>query len=302
MADTRQPGVLRLPYEIREMIYKLLFISDEWIIAETHFTKANNKLDKLYCSKLPLGSHHSCNAGEWSAQLLRVCKLFDGEASQLLYGHNKFGLSLNTLQETFLPTIGARNASYIRYMDLSWTELGTFKATHTMPTVLQVLPNLRCLYFTTISQGSCTDECQFFCKHTPSQLKIQVLRMAYLITTTHAHLKWFVEFKCGANRSPAQMWYKLSDDESARHPQRLRWHPQYMQVKRRPHRHPQRPHQHLDPRYWLPNPLPISCREIPEEVVDIEKELTRVKVVKVKIIRSVQRAPLPISERPAWRI
>ena len=309
MADTRQPGILRLPYEIREIIYKLLLISDEWIIAETQFTKAN-KPDKLYCYKRPEVPYHNCNAGSWSAQLLRVCKLFDGEASQLLYGHNKFGLSLKTLQETFLPTIGGRNASYIRYMDLSWTEVSTFKATHTMPTVLQALPNLRCLYFTTISQGACTDECQFFCKHTPSQRKIRVLQMAHLITTTHAHLKWFVEFKCSTNHSPAQMWYKLSDDESDRHPQRLQRHPQQLQwdpqqeyrCRRRLHRYPQHLHQYLGSRYWLPNPLPMPSCEVLEEVVDIQKELARVKVVKVKVVRSVRRTPLPIAERPAWRI
>jgi hypothetical protein len=302
MEGTRQPGVLRLPYEIREIIYKLLLISDEWIITETQFAKAD-KPDKLYCYKLPEGPYHNCSAGSCSAQLLRVCKLFDGEASQLLYGRNRFGLSLKTLQETFLPTIGARNASYIRYMDLSWTERGTFKATHTIPTVLQVLPNLRCLYFTTISQGQCTNECQSFCRHTPSQLKIRVLRMAHLITTTHAHLKWFVEFKCSTNHSPAQMWYKLSDDESDRHPQRLHWHPERRyRCQRRLHRHPLRLYQHPDSQYWHPNPLPMPSCKVLEEVVDIEKELARVKVVRIKTVRSVQRTPLPIAERPAWRI
>src|SRR5271163_3680111 len=139
MADTRQPGVLRLPYEVREIIYKLLLISDEWIIAEAQFIKAN-KSDRLYCYKLPRVPYGSCNAGGWSAQLLRVCKLFDGEASQLLYGHNKFKLSLKTLQETFLPTVGTGNASYVRYMDLSRIELSRFKAAYTIPTVLQALP------------------------------------------------------------------------------------------------------------------------------------------------------------------
>jgi hypothetical protein len=168
----------------------LLLISDQWIVAETKSTKGT-KPDKLYCYKLPFPrvAKHDHNVGGWSAQLLRVCKLFDEEASQFLYGHNKFQLSLKTLQETLLPIIGTRNASYVRYMDLSQIELSRFKATYTIPTVLQVLPNLRCLYFAAVSQGPCTNDCQFFCKHTPSQLKIQVLRMAYLITTTHAHLK-----------------------------------------------------------------------------------------------------------------
>jgi hypothetical protein len=44
-----------------------------------------------------------------------------------------------------------------------------------------------------------------------------------------------------------------------------------------------------------------SCKVL-EEVVDIEKELARVKVVRIKTVRSVQRTPLPIAERPAWRI
>jgi hypothetical protein len=283
MADTRQPGFLRLPYEIREMIYKLLLISDQWIIVEAEFIKATRP-DKLYCYKLPSPrvANHDFNVGGWSAQLLRVCKLFDEEASQFLYGHNKFELSLKTLQEAFLPIIGTRNASYVRYMNLARTELGRFKATYTIPTVLQALPNLRCLYFTAVSQGLCTNECRFFCKHTPSQLKIQVFRMAHLITTTHAHLKWFLEFRCSAHQSPAQMSYKLSDDES--------------------NRHPQRSHQHIDIPYGFSNPQPMSSCEVLGEVLDIEKELTKVKVIRVKVVRSVQRTPLPIAERPAWRI
>jgi hypothetical protein len=283
MADTRQPGFLRLPYEMREIIYKLLLISDQWIVAETKSTKGT-KPDKLHCYKLPFPgvANRSSNFGGWSAQLLRVCKLFDEEASQFLYGHNKFKLSLKTLQDTFLPTVGTGNASYVRYIDLSRIELSRFKATYTIPTVLQAFPNLRCLYFTAVSQGPCTNECQSFCKHTPSQLKILVLRMAYLITTTHAHLKWFLEFKCSAHQSPAQMWHKLSDDES--------------------NRHPQRSHQHTSPQYWLSDPPPMSSCEASGEVLDIEKELTRVKVVRVKVFRSVQRAPLPIAERPAWRM
>jgi len=280
MADTRQPGFLRLPYEMREIIYMLLLISDQWIVAETKSTQGT-KPNKLYCYKLPFPrfAKHNSNVGGWSAQLLRVCKLFNGEASQFLYGHNKFRLSLKTLQETLLPTIGTRNASYVRYMNLSRIELSRFKATYTIPTALQVLPNLRCLYFTAVSQGSCTNDCQFFCKHTPSQLKILVLRMAYLITTTHAHLKWFLEFKCSAHQSPPQVWYKLSDDESNRHPQRL--------------------HRHMNTSNWVSGPS--NC-EAPGEVLDIEKELTRVKVVRLKVFRSVQRDPLPIAERPAWRI
>jgi hypothetical protein len=265
------------------MIYKLLLISDPWIIAETRFINST-KLNKLYCYRLSPSwvAGRSSNVGGWSAQLLRVCKLFDGEASQFLYGHNKFKLSLKTLQEIFLPTVGTRNASYVRYIDLTRTELSRLKATYTIPTMLQALPNLRCLYFTAAPQEPCTDSCQFFCNHTPSQLKILVLRMAYLITTTHAHLKWFLEFKCSAHQSPPQIWYKLSDDES--------------------NRHPQRPHKHMNIPYWLSDPPSMSSCETPGEVLDIEKELTRVKVVRVKVFRSVQRDPLPIAERPAWRI
>src|SRR2546423_1350988 len=270
MADTRQPGFLRLPYEMREIIYKLLLISEQWIVTETKSIKGA-KPDKLYCYKLTLSrvANHNSKVGGWSAQLLRVCKLFNEEASQFLYGHNKFQLSLETLQETFLPTIGIRNASYVRYMDLSRAELSRFKATYTIPTMLQTLPNLRCLYFTAFSQGPCTNDCRVFCKHTPSQLKIMVLRMAYLVTTTHAHLKWFLEFKCRARQSLAQTWYKISDDESNRHPQRF--------------------HQHMSTPYWLFDPPPMSSCEAPGEVLDIEKELTRVKVVRVKVFRSVQR-------------
>jgi hypothetical protein len=282
MADTRQPGFLRLPYEIREIIYKLLLISDQWIIAQTQSTKATTP-HKLHCykplsQKVPTRNH---KADGWSAQFLRVCKLFNGEAPRFLYGHNKFYLSLQTLQETFLPAIGARNASYIRYMDLFRTELSKFTATYTIPTLLQSFPNLRCLYFTAASQGPCTDECQYFCKHTPPQLKILVLRMAHLITTTHTHLKWFLEFKHGTNPSPGRMWYKLSDDESDKHPQQL---------------------QHLDYPRWLCNPGSMSRCQVRGEVLDVEKELTRIKVVKVKIVRSVQRSPLPINKRPAWRV
>jgi hypothetical protein len=91
-----------------------------------------------------------------------------------------------------------------------------------------------------------------------------------------------LEFKYSAHQSPAQIWYKLSDDESNRHPQRSR--------------------QLMNTPYWLSDPPPKSSYEAPGEVLDIEKELTRVKVVRVKIFRSVQRAPLPIAERPAWRM
>jgi hypothetical protein len=265
------------------MIYKLLLISDPWIIAETRFINST-KLNKLYCYRLSPSwiVDRRSNVGGWSAQLLRVCKLFDGEASQFLYGHNKFKLSLKTLQEIFLPTVGTRNASYVRYIDLTRTELSRLKATYTIPTMLQALPNLRCLYFTAAPQEPCTDSCQFFCNHTPSQLKILVLRMAYLITTTHAHLKWFLEFKCSTHQSPTRVWYKFSDDES--------------------NRHPQRSHLHMDHLCWLTHSPPMLGGEVFGEVLDIEKELTRVKVVRVKIVRTIQRAPLPIAERPAWRM
>lgn len=190
-----------------------------------------------------------------------------------MYGHNKFELSLETLRTMFLPTIGDRNASFIRYMEIARTELGAFKATYAIPTVLQAFPNLRCVYFTPIIKTNCGNECQYFCKHTPSHLKILVLRLAHLITNDHPHLKWLLEFKHDAYSSPNNMWYKLSDDESNKHPSR-------------PHENPNRHAPH-------PHPRPRLEYEVAGEVVDIEQQLTRVKVVRVKTGRI---------ERPAWRV
>jgi hypothetical protein len=283
MADTQPAGFSSLPYEIREMIYKLLFVSDQWIIAgRNRLTNIGTPESyKLYCYRLPKIGDKKPKIG-WSAQFLRACKHFHAEASQILYGHNKFELSLETLETKFLPTIGTRNASFIRYMEIARTELGRLKATSTIPTVLQAFPNLRCVYFTPVISTSCSDECQYFCKHTPSQLKILVLRLAHLVTTDHPHLKWLLEFKHDAYRSPNNMWYKLSDDESNRHPQR-------------PHEHPNRQHRYSHPR-------PKLEYEVAGEVVDIEQQLTRVKVVRVKISRNVHRSPVSVAQRPAWRV
>jgi hypothetical protein len=208
------------------MIYKLLLVSDQWIIAETNFARSIHR-DKLYCYKLSKLGVGGPEIG-WSAQFLRVCKLFHAEASSFLYGSNSFELSIKTLEQVFLPTIGLRNASFVRYMELAQMGLGRFKATYTIPTVLKALPNLRCLYFTPIIQGPCTGECRHFCKHTPSRLKILVLRLAHLVTPTHPHLKWLLEFKCDTYRSEAKTWYKFSDDESKKHPPRPHEHPDFL--------------------------------------------------------------------------
>lgn len=280
MAGTQQLGLLSLPFEIREMIYELLLISEQWIIVETKYGYSIRR-DELSCYKL---SKHWVGDPEtgWSAQFLRVCKLFHAEASHFLYGRNKFELSLKTLERTFLPTIGKCNASCIRYVELAQTDLPRFTATYTVPTVLSSLPSLRCLYLTPIVQGPCRHECQYFCKHTPSHLKILVLRLAHLVTTTHPHLKWFLEFKGEAHRSRAKMWYKFSDDESSKHPPR--------------------PHEHPDYRRQISNPRPKPGLEVMGEVVDIEQQLTRVKVVKVRTGRIVHRTPPSVADRPAWRL
>lgn len=273
------PGFLRLPYEMREMIYKLLFISNQWIIVETRSAHPARR-NKLYCYKLSK-VWVGCPDMGWSGQLLRVCKLFHTEGTEFLYRHNKFEMSLQTLQQTFLPTIGKRNASYIRYMEIARTALGKSVATRTIPALLKALPNLRCLYFTPV-QEKCNHECQKYCKHKPSYLRILVLRLAQLATTTHPHLTQFLEFKCAANRRLTMVWFKFSDQDSGRHPPR-------------PHEHPDYVHQ-------LSNPRPRYGSDVAGQVVDIEKQLTRIKLVKVPSGRHVQRNPVPIAERPAWRL
>src|SRR2546423_10571675 len=107
MAELQQSGLLSLPYESREIIYQLLLISDEWIVVISQFVHSigRHKLDCYRASKRRVG---------WAVQFFRVCKLFYAEAPQLLYGCNKFKLSFETLEHIFLPTIGTRNASFIR--------------------------------------------------------------------------------------------------------------------------------------------------------------------------------------------
>jgi len=210
-ADMQLPGFLRLPYEIREMIYKLLFISNQWIIVETRSAHSARR-NKLYCYKLSK-VWVGCPDMGWSGQLLRVCKLFHAEGAEFLYRHNKFEISLQTLQQTFLPTIGKRNASYIRYMEIARIALGESVATRTIPELLKALPNLRCLYFTP-GQEKCNYECQKYCKHKPWYLRILVLRLAQLATTTHPHLTRFLEFKCAGNRRLTMVWFKFSDQDS----------------------------------------------------------------------------------------
>lgn len=265
------------------MIYRLLLVSDQWIIAERQGLQHTNRTPcyDLYCYKLAETWRKHPETG-WSAQFLRVCKHFHAEASQFLYGHNKFELSFATLEEAFLPTIGTRNASFIRYMEIARTGFDRSKATDRIPKVLNALPSLRCLYFTPVIETSCGNECQYFCKHTPSQLKILVLRLAYLVTTEHPHLKWLLEFKHYPSTSPSLLWYKFSDDESNKHPPRPHQHPQ-----------PQR-------RYW--HARPRLDYEVTGDVVDVEEQLCRVKVVKVRTRTRTHRSPLPIGHRPVWRV
>jgi hypothetical protein len=283
MADTKEPGFFRLPYEIREMIYELVLVSDQWIIAERKlvFPIGGPWSYQLWCCKGPRIANGNQESG-WSSQFLRVCKSFHAEASHFLYGYNKFELSLETLEQPFLPTIGIRNASLIRYMDTVRTELCRFKAIFTIPTLLQALPNLRCLYLTPIINTSCSNQCAYFCKHTSSHRKILVLRLAHLVTSGHPHLKWLLEFKDVTYAVRNNVWYKLSDDEGNKHPP---W----------PHDHPER-HRQLS--HWHP----MLKHEVAGDVVDIEEQLTRIKVIRVPTGRYVTRGSLPVAKRPAWRV
>ena len=280
MASTPSSRLLSLPYEIREMIYKLLLVSEQWIIVETRCDPSTQQ-DKLYCYQLPNIWIGAPSDTGWSAQFLRVCKLFHAQASRILYERNKFEMALRIMQQTFLPTIGQTNASYIRYLELAQTELGSFKATYTIPAVLSSLPSLRCLYFTPTVQGLCNSECRYFCRHTPSQLKIVVLRLARLIITTHPHLKWFQQFECFSPYESKKKFYKLSDDEGNKHPPRPREHPDYL------HR--------------LSNPRPHPDSHIVGEVLDVEEQLAKVKVIKVRTGRIIHRTPASVPDRPAWR-
>jgi hypothetical protein len=274
MTDPKEPGFLRLPYEIREMIYKLLLVSDQWVIVDRKSVNSTNSPGryKLWCCRV--FKTRTSESG-WSAQFLRVCKYFHADAPQFLYGHNKFELSLETLVQTFLPAIGTRNASFVRYMEIAPTELGRFKATHTIPNVLQAFPNLRCIYFTPIITSSCSRECQYFCKHTSSQRKILVLRLGHIVTSGHPYLKWLLEFKDAAYMSRNNVWYKLSDDESNKHPKRI------------------------DPSPYL---RPQLNDDVVGDVIDMEEQVSRIKTVKVRTGRHVHTNPVPVAERPAWRV
>jgi hypothetical protein len=283
MTDTKEPGFLSLPFEIREMIYKLLLVSDQWIIVERKPVSPKSALGpyQLWCYRLPKIWNSNPESG-WSAQFLRVCKYFHGEASRFLYGNNKFELSLETLEQKFLPTIGTHNASFIRYMEIARTELCRPKATCTIPNFLQALSNLRCMYFAPIIKSYCTSQCGYFCKHTSSQRKILVLRLAHQVTSDHSHLKWLLEFKDATYTTRNNVWYKLSDDECNKHPPR-------------PHQHPER---HRRSSHWRPQ----LKYEVAGDVIDMEEQLSRIKVVKVPTGRHVHRSPVPIAERPAWRV
>jgi hypothetical protein len=285
MADTKAPGFFSLPYEIREMIYELVLVSDQWITAErliavptaASWPYPTYPPDPLSCygrSRIANGKQEN----GWSGQFLRVCKSFHAEASHFLYGCNKFQLSFETLEQLFLPTIGTRNASLIRYMDTMRTELCRFKAIYTIPTVLQALPNLRCLYLMPIIQTSCSGQCTYFCKHTGSHRKILVLRLAHLVTSGHPHLKWLLEFKDVAYGTRNNVWYKLSDDEG--------------------NKHPPRPHDHSDRHHHWQRHLNY---EVAGDVVDIEEQLTRIKVIRVPTGRYVSRVSPP-AKRPPWRV
>ena len=103
MADAQQLGLLSLPYEIREMTYELLIISDQWIIAEMRFVRSI-QWDELYCCKLSKVRVCSPEIGS-CAQFLRACKLFLAKTSQFLYGHNSFELSLKTLGQPPFPLL-----------------------------------------------------------------------------------------------------------------------------------------------------------------------------------------------------
>jgi hypothetical protein len=153
--------------------------------------------NKLYCYKLSK-VWVGCPDMGWLGRLLRVCRLFHAEGTEFLYGHNKFEMSLQTLEQTILPTIGKRNASYIRYMEIART------ATRTIPKLLKALPNLRCLYFTPV-QEKCNYECQKYCKHKPSYLEILVLRLTQLATTTHPHLTRFLRGRRAVRSSSASL-------------------------------------------------------------------------------------------------
>ncbi|KAF2477807.1 uncharacterized protein BDR25DRAFT_207126 [Lindgomyces ingoldianus] len=109
--EERRVGFTNLPPELRNKVYRLLFVQD----GEFHFGKPDN-----FCR---------------SAALLRTCKLVHGEACSVLYGENKFVFDRNRhvrgpfwepVQKEigykdvrqFLKMIGPENLAYLRDIKL----------------------------------------------------------------------------------------------------------------------------------------------------------------------------------------
>lgn len=102
----------QLPPEVRTMIYKLLFIKDYPI--------------RPLCREERYFENHGTSHRpdlEFAINLLRVCRLVNAEASDILYGRNNFllySVDFGDAVLAFLETIGSQNRRAIRTLSIDW--------------------------------------------------------------------------------------------------------------------------------------------------------------------------------------
>ena len=309
MADKPRSGFFKLPLEIRIMIYKLLFEPQKWAIevstpggqsGKLNYRKISvglswwprsNEPDELYVNRnrtMRPEEHNRVWLGKpsdrLSAQFLRGCTAVNMEATSMLYEQNTFRLDLPTLDGQFLKAIGLQNAARIRRLDLARNKFGEDEATKTYPSLLRALPNLRSFDFlvapSPLPAGSsgCRNQCYapFPCNQHKSRLRILLIRFAKSVTESHRYLKWFVEYNWDGSNWPK--CYKLSDRENT---VSLSWYQEYYRSN-------------ADSRPYQSNLI--------QHVVDIEKRIGNVKLIRSRTGRHVQRLPLPISDRPTWKV
>ena len=130
ISDTINPFE-KLPYEIRLMIYRLVlcvksiriehtndFIGSRKPAKETS-TRFELSTPQPFCTAIRYREHLAATRNH--ASLLRVCRLFNSEATSILYGENSFVLMYHFVRyffDIFLVLIGRTNCSYIRVFEV----------------------------------------------------------------------------------------------------------------------------------------------------------------------------------------
>ena len=109
MPTTQQAVILKLPLEIRFMIYSLLLASSKIIPIEYNRPPRDGSKPKLIKSPIPAGS----------AALLRVCSQVHEEAEKILYESNTFAFcDIRNELPLFLTSISQRAYTLVRSLDL----------------------------------------------------------------------------------------------------------------------------------------------------------------------------------------